>query len=204
MAVMIKIFITGLLFTSFVMTSYSQIYVYGGPHRSIIRNDVLLGDSPITAFHFGAGANFYGNRWPQKFFITIAADLATKGYDQYLGSKEFQMRFNYLSTQYSANLHLFSFMSLKLGVCTSLLFNTSVEKGNETYNTLDIGLVGGVDFFVSKRVGFYTQTIIGLLPMLDYYKIDSQGNFNGTIRDLKNTCFMIGIKFNVYDEKIKL
>lgn len=183
-------------------TTLAQGYVLGGGHLSFIRNEVLIGESPIFSWHGGGGINLYPLKACQKININVEVAFIEKGYNQNIGNQQFELRFRYLTSQLTISYSIIPFLSLKGGVNVARLFNTSMEKGLETYERIDVGLVGGLGYFENKRLGFYTRVVYGLSPMLKYYDIDSMGNFNDNIRDLKNTCFMVGLRFNVYDKKI--
>ena len=193
-----------ILLVSTPSTVFAQVYVFSGAHQSYVRNDVLNGESPIYSWHIGVGIKLYPKLdWRR---TSINAEIASieKGYDQRLGNEEFEFRFRYITGQGTLSYEALPFLSLKGAVNLALLFDTNVEKGTKTYQLFDFGLVGGLGFLENKRFGFYTRVVYGLSPMLKYYDIDAMGNFNGHIHDLKNTCFMVGLHFNIYGKKISL
>jgi hypothetical protein len=183
-----------LLFLSF--SCNAQIFLFAGSHESIVRNRVLQGSTPIFSFHFGAGIIM---PLRQSKIITLSEEIGfiQKGYNQKIGADEFKIRFEYLNGQTLVNYKLNAWLTAKSGVNYALLIATNVKKGLDTYRHLDVGLVGGFNFFDSKTFSFYANVVYGLVPMLRYYDIDAKGNFNGTINDLKNTCISVGIRINL-------
>lgn len=183
---------------------FGQVYAFAGIHKSDVRNEVLINDSPIYSWHVGGGVNLYPNRNWCKASINLEVAFFQKGYDQNLGTQQFEFRFRYLTWQAALSYPIAEFLSIKGGVNLALLLDTNVKKGMSTYQLFDCGLMGGVEFLENKRIGFYTRVVYGLVPMLKYYDIDAMGNFNGRINDLKNTCFMLGLRVKIYDKKISL
>ena len=102
------------------------------------------------------------------------------------------------------NYSLSTQISIQAGVELSTLISTNIEQGIKTYNNFDTGLALGINCFGDKRISCYSRLTYGLLPMLDYYEIDELGNFKNEIHDLKNVCLSIGIKVNLYNEKIQI
>ncbi|MEO7987936.1 MAG: outer membrane beta-barrel protein [Chryseolinea sp.] len=193
-----------ILFTGTCSPMLAQVYVFSGIHQSYVRNEVVVGESPIYSWHVGGGVNLYPTLDWKKTSINAEAAFIEKGYDQHLGNQQFEFRFRYITGQATISYEALPFLSLKGGVNLALLFDTNKEKGTSTYQLFDFGLVGGLGFLENKRFGFYTRVVYGLSPMLKYYNIDAMGNFNGHIHDLKNTCFMVGLRINIYDKKISL
>ena len=182
----------------------AQVYVFSGIHKSYVRNEVLTNDSPIYSWHVGGGVNLHPNRNWLKASINLELAFIQKGYDQHLGNRQFEFRFRYITWQAAFCYPIAPFLSVKTGVNLALLLDTNVKKGTSTYQLFDCGLIGGLEFLENKRIGFYTRVVYGLVPMLKYYDIDAIGNFNGRINDLKNTCFMLGLRVKIYDEKMFL
>jgi hypothetical protein len=108
-----------------------------------------------------------------------------------------------LSSPVLINYSLSPQISIQAGVGLSTLISTNIEQGIKTYNDFDLGLALGASCFSNKRISCYSRLTYGLLPMLDYYEIDELGNFKNQIHDLKNICLSIGIKVNLYNEKIR-
>ncbi len=199
-----KTLVTFFFFVGLSSTVHAQVYVFSGAHKSYVRNEVLTNESPIYSWHVGGGINLYPKLDWKKTSINAELAVIQKGYDQHLGNQQFEFRFRYITWQGTLNYEILPFVSVKGGINLAFLFATNVEKGTETYQQFDFGLVGGLGFLENKRVSFYTQVVYGLSPMLKYYDIDALGNFNGRIHDLKNTCFMVGLRVNVYDKKISI
>jgi hypothetical protein len=179
----------------------AQVYAFGGVHKSYVRNEVLLGESPIYSWHIGLGIKFIPQKSRKKFSINTEMAFTQKGYDQQIGNQEFEFRFRYIAAQGTLNYSVFPFLSVKAGLNLALLMSTNIDKGTSTYQSIDVGAVGELGFLENKRMSFYTQVVYGFVPMLKYYNIDALGNFNGEIHDLKNTCFMVGLRINLFHEK---
>ncbi len=189
-----------LLFAGISSSAFAQLYVFSGVHKSYVRNEVLTNASPIYSWHVGVGVNAYRNPNFKKMAINTEFTLIQKGYNQHLGNEKFEFRFTYLTLQPTIEYKAFPFLCVKGGVNLAFLLETNKTEGKQTYEIIDFGLVGSLGFFENKRISFYTQVVYGVSPMLKYYNIDAMGNFNGKIKDLKNTCFMVGLRFNINEK----
>lgn len=178
----------------------AQVGVFGGAHYSVVRNDVLQNDKPLYKWHVGGSIEFTPKAW-ERFSVELRAKFIQKGYRQQL-NKLYEFRFTYLSLQPVLKYSFSDFLAVDAGLDASALIDTNVEKGISTYNTSDFGFVFGLTMFDRKRVSVYSRLVYGLTPMLDYYEIDKTGNFTGEINDLKNICILVGLRINVYREKI--
>lgn len=181
-----------------------QVYFFAGGHKSDVRNDVLKNESPIYASHVGIGINILPGAKIEKWFINAEISAIKKGYNQTIGVEKFEFRFTYVAFQPTVAYTPYQWLRISAGVNLAALFDTNVTKGFNTYNNGDFSLVGGLNFLENRRLGIYTQLVYGLTPMLDYPRIDALGNFNGNIRDLRNTCVLVGLRFNINNEKIRL
>ena len=193
-----------LLFAIITGPVRAQIYVFGGGHESYIRNNVLKNESPLFSWHTGGGARFHLSHDRENIVVNAEAAFVEKGYKQILGGKECTFHFSYLTYQFTVGYQAFPFLSVKGGLNTAVMIGANLKKWTKTYNVLDLGLVAGADVLENKPVGFYARAVYGLIPMVDYHDIDAQGNFNGKIHDLKNTCFMIGLRVTIHEKKIFL
>lgn len=168
-----------------------------------MRNDILTNTSPIFSQHLGGGVKLHIFSLQHKTYFEVNGCYIIKGYDQTLGGYAFKSRFRYFEVQTTLNYPVFSFLTVKAGFDYSLLFSTNQKRSLRNYNRLDVGVAGGLNFFDSKQFGAYAQVVYGLLPMIrNYQPIDEFGNFGSKISDLKNTCIMVGVRYNIYDKKI--
>jgi len=187
-------------FISISSNGLAQAYAFVGAHQSYVRNHVLTNASPIYSWHIGGGINLYRNPGWKKVAIHAESSFIQKGYNQHLGTEKFEFRFTYITLQPTLEYKALPYLCIKGGVNLAFLLDTNKEKGTQTYELFDFGLVGGLGFLENKRISLYTQLVYGLSPMLKYYDIDAMGNFNREISDLKNTCFMVGLRVNIYDK----
>ncbi len=173
-----------------------------GNYATIRENTPLVNKKPLLGYSLGASLQFYPFKKNDKFSIINELRFTRKGYQQ-----EFEeihtFKFDYLALPILANYSLSKQISVQTGVELSKLVRTNIEHGTQTYNRFDIGLILGASFFNSHRISGYSRLTYGLLPMLDYYEIDELGNFKNEIHDLKNFCFSVGLKINLYNEKIR-
>lgn len=177
-------------------------FVAGGNYSNIRENIPLENKKPIIGYNLGVSVQYYPFKKIQKISLINELELVQKGYQQDF-AENYSFRFNYLSLPVLINYSLSTEISIQAGMELSTLISTNIEQGIKTYNNFDMGLVLGISFFNSKRIGGYSRLTYGLLPMLDYYEIDELGNFKNEIHDLKNICLSIGIKVNLYNEKIQ-
>ena len=197
---------TKLIFISLILFAFApsqstrgqakfKIDLLGGPNYNWVRNEVLQGERPAFGWCFGGGATITPHRW-KRFSIGINTLIFQKGYEQTLG-QEYAIDFYYKSIQVITNYSFHPSVSATVGVDFSSLTDATVEEGLSTYNHFDFGLISGINFFIDKPLGINVRLIYGLTPMLDYYKIDALGNFNGMIKDLKNTCLTVELKYRL-------
>ncbi|WP_423130026.1 outer membrane beta-barrel protein [Gaoshiqia sp. Z1-71] len=188
----------------FSAKSHAQLAIVAGGNYATIRNNIPLENKkPITTYHYGLSVQYYPVKKLEKFSVINEIIFNQKGYQQDF-EKNYLFRFSYLSLPVLINFAPLSFFSVQAGAELSKLMGTSVEQGKKTYNNFDAGLVFGFSCFDSRKLSFYSRMTYGIVPMLDYYSIDEIGNFTGEIRDLKNICLSVGIKFKLYNEKICL
>lgn len=184
--------------------SEAQIsYVVGGNYSTIRSNISLENKKPIFGYNFGVSAQYYPFSKFQKISLLNGLEFIQKGYQQDF-EKNYSFKYNYLSLPVLINYSLSNQISIQTGVELSTLISTNIEQGTKTYNNFDTGLVLGINCFGNKRISCYSRFTYGLVPILDYYEIDELGNFIKEIHDLKNICLSIGIKINLYNEKILL
>lgn len=196
----IPLLLTAILCFCCLGASYAQVKLFAGVNYTGVRNSVLENEEAIYSWHVGAGVNLAPKKW-DKFSIALNAMLSEKGYKQY-ADKWYDFDFYYLSFQPVIEFSPVKLLSFEAGVDLSALVDTSVREGLSTYNNFDCGLIFGFTVFNDKRVALYSRVIYGLIPMLSYDRIDALGNFTGEINDLKNTSLLLGIRVNVYHEKI--
>lgn len=179
-----------------------QVAFFAGGNYSSIRNSVNIENKEaILGYHLGASLQYHPFRNWQNVSIVNEFILTQKGYQQDFG-ENYRFRFNYLALPVLIDYSLSNRISVHTGAELSFLAATNVKRGLETYNGFDLGIVAGANYRIGKRLSCYARLTYGLLPLLDYYEIDELGNFTNEIHDLKNSCFTVGIKYNLYHEKI--
>lgn len=183
--------------------SKAQIAFVAGGNYSTIRDNISLENKkPIFGYNLGMSVQYYPFNKYQKISLLNELVFVQKGYQQDF-EENYSFRFNYLSLPVLINYSLSTQISIQAGVELSTLISTNIEQGTKTYNNFDTGLALGINCFGNKRISCYSRFTYGLLPMLDYYEIDELGNFKNEIHDLKNISLSVGIKVNVYNEKIQ-
>jgi hypothetical protein len=193
---------TGLVLIS-SLKSVAQIAFKVGGNYSTVRNEISLKNiKPIFVSELGASIQYYPFKDYKKWSLINEFCFSQKGYQQNL-SRDYTFRFDYCTFPVLINYAPVKQLSLYTGVELSTLLSTNVRGGMETYNHFDTGLVLGLSIHEGKVFSFYLRGIYGLLPLLDYYKIDEIGNFTGEIHDLKNVCLSLGVKINVFNEKFR-
>jgi len=186
------------------LKSDGQVYVLGGMNESMMRNDhIIQNQEMLTSGHGGFGINYHPFRLLPKFSLHNEAMMWNKGYTQDIGDK-YTIYLQYITFPMFLDYSPFDFLSIHTGVEPSFLWSTNIHKGTGTYNHHDWGLILGVGICEKKMFSFYFRFTYGLVNQLDYYSFDKLGNFIGEIHDLKNTCFSIGLKYNLSNEQIHL
>jgi len=186
------------------INSKAQIAIIAGGNYSTIRSNVNLENKgPIIGYNFGLSFQYYPFKNIQKLSILNELEYIQKGYQQDF-EKKYSFKFNYLALPILISYSVSKNLSIHTGVELSDLITTNIKQGTKTYNNFDLGLVLGLNCLIDKRLSCYSRLTYGLIPMVDYYEIDELGNFKSKIHDLKNISATIGIKFNLYNEKILL
>ena len=184
--------------------SKAQLAILASGNYCNIKSDISLENKkPLLGYNLGLAIQYYPIKNYTNISIINELNYNTKGYNQDF-EKNYQFKFNYLSFPVLVNYSLSDNIAIHTGIELSTLIATNVEGGKETYENFDLGLVFGFSCFNKKRISCFSRITYGLIPMLNYYEIDDLGNFKGEIHDLKNICLSIGIKFNIYNEKISL
>ena len=204
LTILFQLFIFIALVLFFKVEAKAQMAIHGSANYSNVRNDVSLKNKePGLGYNLGLLFQYYPIKKFKNISVINEVNYSRKGYQQDF-EKNYRFKFNYLSFPVLVNYSLSDQFSIYTGVELSELISTNIEKGRETYNEFDLGLVFGLSWLNKKRISCYSRITYGMIPMLDYYEIDELGNFNREIHDLKNVCLSIGIKFNFYNEKILL
>ncbi len=178
-------------------------FLAGGNYSNVRENISLKNKKPIIGYNLAMSLQYYPFKKNENISIINELQFIQKGYQQDF-EKNYTFRFNYFSFPILINYSISKKTSIHAGMEISGLISTNKKKGLETYKNTDFGVTLGTSFFNNKRVNIYSRFTYGLIPMLEYYKIDKLGNFENKIKDLKNISFSVGIKINLYDEKIKL
>lgn len=185
------------------LKSRAQIAFKVGGNYSTVRNEISLKNiKPILVSELGASVQYYPFKDYKKWSLINEICFSQKGYQQNL-SRDYTFRFDYCTFPVLINYAPVKHFSLYTGVELSTLLSTNIREGMKTYNHFDTGLVLGFSIHEGRVVSFYLRGIYGLLPLLDYYKIDEIGNFAGEIHDLKNMCLSLGVKINIFNEKFR-
>lgn len=193
----------GGLIAVFSLKASGQVAFKVGGNYSTVRNEISLKNiKPIYVSEIGASVQYYPLKEFKKWSLINEFCFSQKGYQQNL-SQEYTFRFDYCSFPVLINYAPVKHLSFCTGVELSTLLSTNTTEGLKTYNHFDTGLVLGLSIHQGRIFSFYLRGIYGLLPLLDYYKIDEMGNFKGEIHDLKNMCLSLGVKFNVFNEKFR-
>ncbi len=181
----------------------AQVAIVSGANLSTVRSRITLENKkPIWGYQGGFSVQYYPFKNFQNISIINGVELSRKGYRQDF-EENYDSKFWYWTFPILLNYPLSDQFALQAGAELSALSFTNIKQGRETYNHFDTGLALGVSCFNNKRVSCYARCICGLLPMLDYYELDELGNFIREINDLKNLSFSMGIKINLYNEKIR-
>lgn len=183
-----------------VHNSFAQTEIFGGANYAFVREHSLPQTQPIWASQWGFGFSVYPNReWP-KFSITTNVVLATKGYEQHV-RQTYRFELFYTGIQLLSNYRFNHKVDFQAGIEFMDFQTSSVYNSDTNFQSNDIGLVAGFIILPEKRLSFYAQGVLGLLPIIDYYEIDATGNFIGRIRDVRNTCITVGLKFKIIKRK---
>lgn len=184
--------------------SYAQVSLMGGASYCNVRdNNLLENKKGIVAFQGGAAISVYPFKNLPNLSVENELLINRKGYQQNL-DQNYTFYFDYASWPILACYSPVRNFTINAGVELSQLLFTNFKKGTRTYHDFDAGLVLGFSCFDEKWIGLYSRMTYGLVPMLNYYSFDESGNFTGEIHDLKNLCISVGIKINLYHEKIHL
>jgi hypothetical protein len=183
-----------------VHNSFAQTEIFGGANYAFVREHSLPQTQPTWGSQWGIGLTVHPVRKWQSVSLTFNGILTIKGYKQIV-NETYRFELLYAALQILGNVKVSPQMRIQMGVELSDLQGSSVPNTTTNYRKKDIGLVAGIEVFSEKRVSLFTQGTLGLKPMIDYYEIDANGNFNGRILDVRNTCLTVGLKFKIYNEK---
>jgi hypothetical protein len=183
-----------------VQNSFAQVQIFGGVNYAFVREHSLPKTEPIWGGQWGFGITVYPNRAWQKFSITTNAVLATKGYEQHV-RQTYRFELFYTGIQLLSNYRFNANVEVHSGIEFMNFQTSSVYNSDFNFRSDDIGIVTGLIIRPEKRLSIYAQGTLGLLPIIDYYDIDAAGNFNGRIRDVRNTCITVGLKFKIIKRK---
>lgn len=184
--------------------AFAQVSLMGGASYCNVReNNLLANKKGIGAFQGGEAIRVYPLKNLPNLSIENELQINRKGYQQNL-DQNYTFYFDYLSWPILACYSPVRNFTVNAGVELSQLLFTNFKNGTRTYHDFDAGLVLGFSCFDERWIGLYSRITYGLVPMLNYYSVDELGNFTGEIHDMKNLCISVGIKINLYHEKIHL
>lgn len=172
-------------------------------YNNVRDHGLLENKKALISCQAGSSVRFFPFKTLPGLSVEAGISMNTRGYRQML-DENYSFKFNYASFSVLVVYSFTDKFSLNGGMEYSTLLSTNRRDGLKIYNHNDLALVGGFSAFDNQLVGFFVSCSIGLLPMLDYYKIDEMGNFTGKIHDLRNISVAIGLKLNFYHEKILL
>lgn len=173
-----------------------------GVSFSSVMNDHLLEDTEFKLnYQLGFSIRFYPFKNLPDLSLETEFFYNNKGYRQQLDST-YKFRFSYFSVPVLVRYCVVKDVTVEAGVELSKLFSSNIRKWESTYNDFDTGLILGLTFFEKRMISVYSRVTYGLIPMLDYYSFDKLGNFTGEIHDLRNLNLSLGIKIDLYHEKI--
>lgn len=190
----------------------AQLGFFIGGNISDVRHDKLLlnengipNNKPLLGYFTGLSFQFYPFHSQDKISFVIDVLLNRKGYKQQSQDTTFVRSLNYVSLPLQVNYDFTSRFSMNTGVEFSALMLpiTVFKEHDNSYRQSDISLTIGANYRVSDECNLFTRLNYGVYPILDYYKIDNIGNIT-PVKDVKNINLMIGVKFNIIYEKIKL
>lgn len=201
---MLKRIIVGLI----LLFSYSlnaQISVkVGGSYNTINDAGILENKSPMFSTFLGAGIRVHPFKETSKFSIESGLLIQRKGYIQHLDNETYNLTLTYFTIPTLLNYKPNATFSVYGGFALNHLIDTNRKKGNDTYTQNDVALNLGINLLEHKKLNIFIRGAYGLIPIIDYYKIDEFGNFTDKIDKFNTMSFSIGLKMNIYDEKIKL
>lgn len=183
------------LFFLFILSteSYAQLGLTTGINVSDVRhNDLLLNQHSIISGFMGPSFQYRPLQNFQQFSFIAELLYNAKGYKQTF-EKDYQTYFHYLSLPVLLSYDITNRLSVYGGTELSILAETSSKKSSELYNQFDVGLNVGIGFLAHKNIQLFARYNYGLLPVLDYYKIDEVGDMS-PIKDIRNQNLMIGLK----------
>lgn len=181
----------------------AQFSVMLGANKSTVLSKIKLENKEsISDIHCGLSFQYYPFKNTDDISVINEIQISRRGYRQDL-QKKYDFRFTYFAFPVLLNYSLSERFAVQGGIELSSLIFTNIKQGRDTYNHFDAGLVLGLSCFNNNTISLYTRVIYGMIPMLDYHRIDDLGNFNGKIHDLHNLSLSVGIKINLYNEKIR-
>lgn len=184
------------------LSSQAQIALLGGTNFCWMRNDNLLPQQEVmVSTHLGISIQYFPFNNAPEISLENGFLTNTKGYHLDI-DKDYYFRLYYYSFPLLLNYSVSEQVTLSTGLEFNYLKRTNVEQGTKTYNRFDMALVIGVEVFDAQTVNPYFRCSYGFFPVLNYYTFDKLGNLESEFRDLKSLVFSIGIKINLYDERI--
>lgn len=201
---MLKRIIVGfILLFSYSLNAQISVKV-GGSYNTINDAGILDNKEPMFSSLFGASIRLHPFKETSKFSIESGLLIQRKGYIQELDNEKYNLTLNYMTIPAVLNYKPNTRFSVFGGIAFNHLVNTSRKRGNDTYTQNDVALNLGVNLLEHKKLNIFIRGAYGLIPIIDYYKIDKLGNFTNKIDKFNTVSFSLGLKINIYDEKIKL
>lgn len=192
-----KRFVPKIIFLFFLWTlstvSYAQLGLTTGIDVSNVRhNDLLPNQHSIILGFMGPSFQYRPFHHLQQFSFIAELLYNVKGYKQTF-ERDYLTHFHYFSLPVLLNYDITNRLSVHGGTELSVLVETNNKKSSELYNQLDVGLNIGIGLLMHKNFQLFARYNYGLLPVLDYYKMDEAGNMS-PIEDIRNQNLMIGLK----------
>lgn len=174
----------------------AQASLMGGVSYSTVRSQYLVGKKQGAVCWQAGFAFLYRFDSTARFGLKGEFIIEKKGYRQII-DKRYDFGFDYMSLPVLLNFTPNENYSLSGGLSFGRLFGTSVRQGLDTYRLYELGFVVEVNLFEKNRFGIYTRMNQDLTPMIHYYSLDELGNITGTIRDLKITDVVLGLRIRI-------
>lgn len=195
----------------FVSRASAQFGIIAGATMSNVQHNNLLLDEkeipnnrPLFGYFTGLSCQFYPLKSAENVSFILELLMSQKGYKQKFANTTFVKRMNYITLPVMANYVVNKKISIHGGLEFAGWMRSPklFKEADNTYNDFDLSVLLGAGYNFRKNWHIFSRLNYGLLPTLNYYKIDEIGNIT-PVKDIRNINLMIGIKFNFIYEKIK-
>lgn len=161
-----------LLLLTLSFTTKAQLGWSSGISISNVRhNDLLSNVHPIVTGFMGLSYQYRPFKFNNPVSFIAEFLYSAKGYKQTF-EKDYLSYFHYFALPVLINFDLTNRFSAHTGVEFSGLIGTSNKENEDLYEQLDLGLNAGIGFMIYKNIQLFARYNYGLLPILNYQKID--------------------------------